>query len=353
LGNTAYELSELELDLAGEAFAPPSLLNRLRRDAVERLQAKQAARPAVTTAPWVSAKRRSPHEPDETPTIHLLVRTPEQLDAAIELRPTTITLDYLDLYGLRTSIDRVRSAGIQVRVASPRVLKPGEERITDFLLNCGCPILVRSAGLLDALRARPHPELIGDFSLNAANSISAAEYLQMGLAALTPAHDLNAVQVAELARTAGGAIEVVAYQHLPVFHTEHCVFCRFLSTGTSYRDCGRPCEQHRIALRDSAGRAHPVMADVGCRNTVFGAEAQDASRHLEDWLAAGVRRFRLEFAHESADQVIGVTEAFADVLAGRSSARDLAQRLRRIAPEGTTEGSLYVPENFTVLPVLQ
>src|SRR5205807_470127 len=156
--------------------------------------------------------------PHEEATMHLLVRTAEQLDAAIESRPATITLDYLDLYGLRPSLERVRAAGIQARVASPRVLKPGEERITDFLLGCGCPILVRSAGLLDALRERPHPELIGDFSLNAANSMSAAEFLEMGLSALTPAHDLNAAQVAELARTAGaGAIEVVAYQHLPVF----------------------------------------------------------------------------------------------------------------------------------------
>jgi hypothetical protein len=127
------------------------------------------------------------------------------------------------------------------------------------------------------------------------------EFFALGLQYLTPTHDLNAAQVAELARQVGGErIEAVAYQHLPVFHTEHCVFCRFLSTGTSYRDCGRPCEEHRVALRDTAGRAHPVMADVGCRNTVFGAEAQEASLHLEAWRAAGIARFRLEFAHESA-----------------------------------------------------
>ena len=47
----------------------------------------------------------------------------------------------------------------------------------------------------------------------------------------------------------------------------------------------------------------PVMADVGCRNTVFGAEAQEASLHLDLWRTAGVRHFRLEFAHESAAQV--------------------------------------------------
>ena len=28
---------------------------------------------------------------------------------------------------------------------------------------------------------------------------------------------------------------------------EHCVFCAFLSTGKDYRDCGRPCDTHRVA----------------------------------------------------------------------------------------------------------
>jgi putative protease len=154
---------------------------------------------------------------------------------------------------------------------------------------------------------------------------------------------LNADQVSELAREIGGdLLEVVAFQHLPVFHTEHCVFCRFLSAGTSYRDCGRPCESHRVALRDLSGREHPVMADVGCRNTVFGAEAQEASRHLDAWRGAGIHRFRLEFAHESAEQVTRVTRAFEEILSGRSNWRELARQLRQAAPQGTTEGSLFV-----------
>ncbi len=100
----------------------------------------------------------------------------------IAFRPASITLDYLDLYGLQPSLERVRAAGIQPRVASPRVLKPGEERIADFLLSCDCPILVRSAGLLHAAaRAAAAPAtLIGDFSLNAANALSAAELLADG-----------------------------------------------------------------------------------------------------------------------------------------------------------------------------
>jgi putative protease len=366
LGNTPYELGAIELEIAGTPFAPSSLLNQMRREAVERLQEKQAAThieardpgadrdpaavrdPAAALAQWQRSPRAVPSGPAEC---HLLVRTPEQLEAAIDLRPASITLDYLDLYGLRPSLDRIRAASLQPRVASPRVLKPGEERIADFLVSCDCPILVRSAGLLNALRGRPHAALIGDFSLNAANAISAAELLDLGLSMLTPTHDLNAAQVAELARHAGAdRIEAVVFHHLPVFHTEHCVFCRFLSTGTSYLDCGRPCEKHRVALRDAAGREHAVMADVGCRNTVFGAEAQQAAMHLDDWRRAGIRHFRIEFAHESAGQATRIARAFEDALTGRRAGRELAQTLQRIAPQGVTEGSLYVPESpLTIL----
>jgi len=351
LGNTPYQLADVKVEIEGAPFAPASILNQLRREAVEALQDLQSRAPVVAVRTNRPESRPAVTRAPGDAQLHLLVRTPEQLDAAIELRPSSITLDYLDLYGLRPSIERVKSSGITVRVATPRVLKPGEDRILNFLRSLQCPILVRSVGMLEALL---EAELIGDFSFNAANSLAAEMYLQLGLARLTPGHDLNAAQVAELARNAGAdRIEVVAYHHLPVFHTEHCVFCRFLSTGTSYRDCGRPCEKHRVELKDPSGRGHPVMADVGCRNTVFGAEAQEASLHFDEWRRAGVRHFRLEFVHESGDQVKRVVRAFEQVLSGAINPQRLAAELKNIAPQGTTEGSLFVAKDYRLFPILQ
>ncbi len=379
LGGTPYVLANLTLDISGRPFAPSSLLNQLRRQAVAQLQAQQEARPVVINDPVDVLRKRmaegdmvdNDHNGDgegsasvtsilnrrsshRSLPLHLLVRTPEQLDAALAVRPASITLDYLELYGLRSSVERVQAAGIDVRVASPRVLKPNEQRIVNFLLRLGCPILVRSAGLLHALRSAPDaPELIGDFSLNAANELTARTFLALGLKRITPTHDLNAAQITELAQRIGAsALEVIAYQHLPVFHTEHCVFCRFLSTGTSYKDCGHPCEQHKVALRDSAGREHPVMADVGCRNTVFGAEAQDASQHLDSWRAVGIRHYRLEFVHETGEQVRQVAEAFRATLDGELGVSELRRRLTRTAPQGITEGSLFVPPHSVEIPLV-
>jgi putative protease len=354
LGNTPYELADLTLDVTGSPFISTSLLNQLRREAVDQLQSLQSQLPLRETRPVTFKPNRDRQEAAKPPELHVLVRTPEQLEAALTARPASITLDYLDLYGLRPSIERVKQSGITARVASPRVLKPGESRILNFLLSLDCTILVRSSGILHALREQAHAPLIGDFSLNTANSVTAEIYLGLGLTRITPTHDLNAAQVADLARRAGPEkIEVIAYQHLPVFHTEHCVFCRFLSTGTSYRDCGRPCEKHRVELKDSAGRAHPVFADVGCRNTVFGAEAQEASAHFEDWRRAGIHHFRLEFAHESADQVGQIVRAFDATIAGAMTCQKLAAELKKLAPQGTTEGSLFVPDDYLKLPVLQ
>jgi putative protease len=156
---------------------------------VERLHALQSAVHGHTVNNPAAAldTLRPPRQPQAEPPrcdLHLLVRTPDQLDAAIDLAPASITLDYLDLYGLRPSIEKVKAAGLVARVASPRILKPGEARILNFLLSLNCQILVRATGMLHALQTRDHAGLIGDFSLNAANSLSAAEYLKLGLSRL-------------------------------------------------------------------------------------------------------------------------------------------------------------------------
>lgn len=358
MGGTPYHLAALTADLQGEGFLPVSALNALRREAAEKLTALRGQTPQRQVTPRLDAELQSvpvpAHRAPHPAHLHVLVRTPEQLDAALERRPDSITLDYLELYGLKPSVERVKAAGIAVRVASPRILKPTEQNLQKFLLSLNAALLVRSGGLLEGLQeAQGGPELTGDFSLNAANVLTSRALLGLGLTRLTPTHDLNAQQITELAGLVGPEhLEVIAYQHLPVFHMEHCVFCRFLSTGTDYTNCGHPCESHRVALRDERGVQHPVMADVGCRNTVFEGRPQVAGAHLQSWLDAGLRDFRLEFVHESPAQVSEVIQLHRAFLTAQVTVTELEQRLQAISEQGTTEGSLFVPQDFGLLDAL-
>ena len=83
-----------------------------------------------------------------------------------------------------------------------------------------------------------------------------------------------------------------------MFHMEHCVFCAVLSPGTNKTNCGRPCDVHEVKLRDRLSMEHPLIADVGCRNTLFNAVPQSGAEIVPELLSRGVRRFRVELLED-------------------------------------------------------
>jgi putative protease len=83
-----------------------------------------------------------------------------------------------------------------------------------------------------------------------------------------------------------------------------------------------------------------VVVDVGCRNTVFEARAQTAARSVPRLLAAGVRRFRIEFVWEDAAQVATVLDAYAGLLAGRVLPEEVVRRVAAHERFGVTSGTM-------------
>jgi putative protease len=133
--------------------------------------------------------------------------------------------------------------------------------------------------------------------------------------------------------------ELTLHQHMPMFHMEHCVFCTFLSSGTTYKDCGRPCETHVVHLRDRVGQLHRLQADVGCRNTLFNGKAQTGARYYEPLRNAGLSRFRVELLDE-ADDAAKTILAYQDLLAGRADGFDIIDQVQALEKLGVTEGTL-------------
>jgi putative protease len=349
LGNTPFELHDIEVDLDGSLMVPLSRLNDLRRRAADALAEKRraigrgrAVHPEAL-AQLRAARRTTPAA--EATELSVLCRTLGQVRAIAGMpEVSTIYTDFEDIRLHREARAAIPRGGPQRFVpATLCVVKPGEGPFVTRLLDAEPDaLLVRTLAAQHLLRGRaPGLELIGDFSLNVANSLAASLLFAHGFRTLTPSYDLNIGQLLAMLEASDAArFEVVAHQYMPMFHMEHCVFCKFMSTGTDFTNCGRPCESHRLALRDRVGYEHVVKADAGCRNTVFNAVAQSASEYLGDLRRAGVRRFRVELLEEDADRAREAVTLYARALAGDGDGRELWRRLRAKSKLGVTRGPL-------------
>jgi putative protease len=382
LGDTPYELADLAADIVGEPMVPKSVLNDLRRQAVADLMARRVRRHAVV--PGVLEMLRSELNQDERRTLnvelrtsnempedpdsllrrstfdvqrstfasgslqlYVLVRSLDHLDAILHwqtaLRPSMLYCDFEDIRKYPLAVERCKAAGMPVGLATIRIVKPGEEGFIKQVAECQPDaVLVRSVGAIEYLKQDyPHLPLIGDYSLNIANELTAGIFTDAGLARITPSYDLNWKQMSAMFnRFATDRFEVVMHQHMPMFHMEHCVFAHTLSNGKDYRDCGRPCESHQVSLKDRVGEPHPLLADVGCRNTVYNAQSQSAAEFLPAMLAQGIRHFRVELLRENPAEVISLLDRYVDVLLGKVDAKATVRSLRVINQLGVTRGTL-------------
>lgn len=351
LGATPFELAALDYQVDSGAMVPLSRLNALRRRACEALLAHRCAihrgrprHPMALEEMRAQIQHVGLGEVPATPSLSVLCRTLEQVQAAVETRRIfAVYTDFEDIRLHRQARDLVPGDGPLFVPATLRVVKPGEAPLVRKLLEAAPDaVLVRNLAAMHILRdMRPHLAQIGDYPLNIANDLAATALMRRGLRYLTPSYDLNIDQLLTLLRaTPPSWYEVVIHQYMPMFHMEHCIFCRFLSSGTDASNCGRPCEMHSVALRDRRGYTHPVKADAGCRNTVFNAVAQSASEYLPVLLRAGVRRFRLEFLAENESAVQNAITSYHAVLSGETDGRQLWKRLNADSKLGVTRGPL-------------
>lgn len=398
LGGTGFNLAALAGDVEGAVMLPLSELNRMRRELVGRIQTAgtasttQAAEASAGPArPWreifgfgangrTDTTERSPailagslpgvkvsfpqgpegveietHGRDARAPfgdaagseagefeLSVLCRTIEQVEICATEGVAVAYADFEDVRGYADAVKRVRDTStMRLLLATPRIQKPDEQGFFKLIERAGPHgVLVRNLGAVPWFTNRGL-ETVGDFSLNIANPLSAAFFRDHGLDRLTISYDLSIVQVLDLLAAAPPEwFELTLHQHMPMFHMEHCVFAAFMSKGKTFLDCGRPCEKHSVKLRDRVGMEHPLKADVGCRNTLFNAQAQTGARYFKELRTAGLRRCRIELLEEDPAGVRRLLHAYRSLLNGQADGGELWRSLRAQSKLGVTLGTL-------------
>ncbi|MEK5469432.1 DUF3656 domain-containing protein [Paenibacillus sp. FSL R7-0210] len=363
LGGTLFQLEALESHLQGDVIVPMRELNSIRRQAVELLAGERPKPPVYVKREvevYGGASRRGAAAGaiaagdcagagSGEAELTALCRSLPQVQAALEAGVTNIYADFEFIKQFPAAVDAVRAAGASIALATPRIHMPNENGYHANILRLQPDaVLVRNTGALYYyLRHRMehpdavHPRLIGDFSLNIANHRAVDLFLDAGCDRVTPSYDLNIQQMVDLlGHSDTSRMEVVIHQHLPMFHTEHCVYCTFMSEGTDYTNCGRPCEEQRASLQDRIGMSHPVRVDEGCRNTVYNAVEQSGAEYLNHFRELGVASFRVEFLEETPEQVAEVISLYSRALRGEISGTQVWKSLKATNQLGVTRGQL-------------
>jgi len=350
LGGTAWQLGELENQLEGDVMLPVSAINRLRRSLVKALDQEVKSKPidlkrAKIACP-TSAELMPERQTDESHKreLSVLCRSMEQIESALEAGVSEIYVDFEDIRRGKDGVALVRSQkGARIHLATPRIQKSGEAgffKVVERAEPDG--VLIRNLGGVAHFKDRDDIYKTGDFSLNCANPLTAKILREEGgLDHLLISYDLNIQQVMDLLLAAPTDwFELTLHQHMPMFHMEHCVFCTFMSEGTSIRDCGKPCEKHHVQLRDRVGQLHTLKADVGCRNTLFNGKAQTGARFYQQLRGTGLRRFRIDFLDEDKLSAMQIINAYQELLSGATTGHHLWQDLDVMEKLGVTEGTL-------------
>ncbi len=342
LGNTPFCLDRLINHLNGSVMLPVSELNRIRRAIVAQLETQRTQPKRWQLNSDATLSTLLPVVRDRAlsaPNLLVLVRSLGQLRAALETEIQTLYCEFEDPRTYKQAVQLVKQHNKTIWVAPPRIIKPGEHWILQQVRDSQADgYLVRN---YDQLQFFEQTRCIGDFSLNVANALTAAYLMQtFALERVTASYDLNISQLQDLlTSSAPDWFEVTIHQHMPMFHMEHCVFCAFMSDGTDYTNCGRPCEKHEVKLRDRVGTEHILTADAGCRNTVFNGKAQTGAEYFQSLVKLGVNHFRIEFVNESREQVTHTIECYQKLLKGEINGSQLWRSLNLQNQLGVTRGT--------------
>ncbi len=351
LGHTPFRLHELKCKQEGSPMVPLSMLGEVRRAMIELLRAAMIERPARTLAApgtldelrrAVVKEHDSQPATDTEPRLRVLCRSLPQLSLVLEDGWRDVAVDFADIRQYKEAAEMARAVGARLLLATPRIQKPGEMGIFHAMAKTPADgILARNLAAIQYFVERQIP-VVADYSLNAANELTAQFLREQRVDRLTVSYDLNRDQLLHLvASTPASWLEVVVHQHMPMFHMEHCVFCAVLSPGTNKTNCGRPCDDHQVELQDRAGMKHPLTADVGCRNTLFNATAQSGAEVVPELLRAGVSCYRVELLNEStADEVHEVLALYDGLLRGIHRGVDVWKKLKALNRVGVTRGTM-------------
>lgn len=283
-GDTPFEITDVKVDLDNNLSIPKSVINAMRRDAIEeavRIRTNRSSE-RMPVSLYVAGEKNA-RRPSR---IACLVHTRAQAQACMPLAdimyvPTGLMHSFPDAVPILSTL----SSGSEIEELLDE--KPGA-----FLTGCMLPDM---------------KGLICNADFNVTNSFALNLLAELGAARITLSQELNTSQIRDLVVPPRTELEVIAYGHQILMLTENCPV---------------PCDKKRCRVRaekltldDRTGRSFRLLPDHkdACRVQIVNALPLWSADIMDSIFCDVVR---LEFTNETAEECASICQAYKDALSG-------------------------------------
>ena len=311
LGNTPYELDGLKINLDEGVSMPISLINQMRREAIELLD--EARIPVKGRAYKDSKIKYSPKkyakDINSNSKIRVKINNIEALKSIINLDVDMIY--YEDVATLEQAMAMATANNKKLIYSAPRIVRNKEYKRLEKS-NEYCKENVQISALGQVKYYKEHSEDVSfdvDYYLNPFNSETINHYKKEGATTVCISQELNIHEIKETTKYTDMEIETVAYGYIPMMLSEYCPM------GVVARSCKKDkrcatCKESKYVLRDFKGEEYRISQDLFCRSTIYNSSANCLINNLDELSDAGINVFRLDFTHESPELISKITKAF-------------------------------------------
>lgn len=311
LGNTPYEVDDLKINLDEGVSMPISLINQMRREAIELLD--EARIPVKGRAYKDSKIKYSPKkyakDTNSNSKIRVKINNIEALKSIINLDIDMIY--YEDVATLEQAMAMATANNKKLIYSAPRIVRNKEYKRLEKS-NEYCKENVQISALGQVKYYKENSENVSfdvDYYLNPFNSETINHYKKEGATTVCISQELNIHEIKETTKYTDMEIETVAYGYIPMMLSEYCPM------GVVARSCKKDkrcstCKESKYVLRDFKGEEYRISQDLFCRSTIYNSIANCLINNLDELSDAGINVFRLDFTHESPELISKITKAF-------------------------------------------
>ena len=340
LGNTPYEIDQLKINLDEGVSMPISLINQMRREAIELLDNARISVKGrmykdndIKYSPKIYSRNA-----DNKSKIRVKVNNIEALKSILNLDIDMIY--YEDVSTIEQAMTMANVNNKKLIYSAPRIVRNREyKRLEKSDEYCKDHVQISALGQVKYYKENSESVKFDvDYYLNPFNSETINHYKKEGAETVCISQELNLHEIKETTQYTDLEIETVAYGYIPMMLSEYCPMGVVARSCKKDKRCAN-CKESKYVLRDFKGEEYRVSQDIFCRSTIYNSSANCLINNLDELSEAGINIFRLDFTHETPELIEKITESFIDVIENDFVAD--AKSLEVFEDMDTTLGHLY------------